>query len=106
MKIRRTVHYINEGQNLAIRRKFNFYNSIKTNNHHKIFTIIFVLICSLKTLSANQKLISPPANLPVEVSVDLYINKIYNINTVDETYQIDGYLEYSWVDERLKFRLP
>lgn len=64
--------------------------------------LTFILSCLFNASSANEKPISPPANLPVEVSVDLYINKIYNINTVDETYQIDGYLEYSWVDERLK----
>jgi hypothetical protein len=56
-----------------------------------------------KAFSINDNQTSPTTNGPVQVSVDLHINKIYNINTVDETYQIDGYLEYSWVDERLKF---
>lgn len=69
---------------------------------YPVFLLIFCLVYSFSAFSANENLIFPPQNLPVEVSVDLYINKIYNINTVDETYQIDGYLEYSWVDERLK----
>jgi len=40
---------------------------------------------------------------PVEVSATLYINKIYNIDSVNETYQIDGYMYYSWIDERVVF---
>lgn len=74
----------------------------KESNLLKTSFIICIFFFSLKTLFADENPINPPANLPVEVSIDLYINKIYNINTVDETYQIDGYLEYSWLDERLK----
>ena len=40
---------------------------------------------------------------PIEVSITLRINKIYNINSVNETYQIDGYLLYSWNDQSAKF---
>jgi len=39
---------------------------------------------------------------PVEVSITVRINKIYNINSVDETYQTDGYLVLTWCDERLR----
>jgi len=46
--------------------------------------------------------ILPPDSL-VEVDANLYINKIYNVNSVEETYQIDGYLEFEWIDERLSF---
>ncbi|WP_340105915.1 hypothetical protein [Rhodohalobacter sp. 8-1] len=46
--------------------------------------------------------IAPPDSL-VEVDANLYINKIYNVNSVEETYQIDGYLEFQWIDERLAF---
>jgi hypothetical protein len=69
---------------------------------YKLQLIMILLFCGISAFSENENLIYPPENLPVEISVDLYINKIYNINTVDETYQIDGYLQYSWVDERLK----
>ena len=62
---------------------------------YPVFLLIFCLVFSISAIYANENLINPPSNLLVEVSVDLYINKIYNINTVDETYQIDGYLEYS-----------
>ena len=47
--------------------------------------------------------ISSITNKPIEVSVTLRINKIYNINSVNETYQIDGYLLYSWNDPKAKF---
>jgi hypothetical protein len=46
--------------------------------------------------------IAPPDTL-VEVDANLYINKIYNVNSVEETYQIDGYLEFEWLDERFSF---
>jgi hypothetical protein len=92
----------NECQNLSIRKKLNFNVCQKSQKLHAALLIVFIILFSFSAFSENENLIFPPKNLPVEVSVDLYINKIYNINTVDETYQIDGYLEYSWVDERLK----
>lgn len=46
--------------------------------------------------------VAPPDSL-VNVDVILYINKIYNVDSVDETYQIDGYLEFVWHDDRLSF---
>ncbi|MDN3663808.1 hypothetical protein ACFFU1_17745 [Algibacter miyuki] len=64
-----------------------------------LFTI--PLCCSF--LYAQQNLKPQTNGAPIEVSVSLRVNKIYNINSVDETYQIDGYMLYSWVDERLKF---
>ena len=45
----------------------------------------------------------PPGNGPVGLSVSIHINNIYNINTVHETYQIDGYLVYRWKDERMGY---
>ena len=33
---------------------------------------------------------------PVEITVDIQINKIYGINTIDETYIVDGYLISYW----------
>lgn len=44
-----------------------------------------------------------PSQRPVKIKVGIYLYKIYDINTVDETFSIDGYLTYSWFDERLKF---
>ena len=82
--------------------QFIFNSKQQNTGIFKVSLVLFFLFFNLKTFSENENLIFPPENLPVEISVDLYINKIYNINTVDETYQIDGYLEYSWVDERLK----
>lgn len=39
---------------------------------------------------------------PVEVTVNIQINKIYGINTVDETYIVDGYLVASWRSPDIK----
>ncbi len=98
----RNAMYNNENHNLT-KKKILYFNSFpKTQIVNVASLIVFMLFFSFSAFSENKNLIFPPENLPVEISVDLYINKIYNINTVDETYQIDGYLEYSWVDERLK----
>lgn len=35
---------------------------------------------------------------PIRIDVEIQINKIYDINTVNETYIIDGYLVANWVD--------
>lgn len=94
--------YNTEYRHLAIQKKLDFFRSQKSKKPYATLLLVIILFCSFKAFSENENLILPPENLPVEISVDLYINKIYNINTVDETYQIDGYLEYSWVDERLK----
>lgn len=68
---------------------------------YKIQLIFLFIFCGISAFSTNENLTSPPENKPLEVTVHLHINKIYNINTVDETYQIDGYLEYSWIDESI-----
>lgn len=67
----------------------------------------FVLVCFFllaPSLSYGQQDIQQHSGAdPVEVSATLYINKIYNIDSVNETYQIDGYMYYSWIDERVVF---
>jgi len=74
----------------------------KERTNFKIQLIFLFILFGINAFSSNEHQTPPPVNTPLEVSVDLHINKIYNINTVDETYQIDGYLEYSWIDERMK----
>lgn len=67
------------------------------------FQLIFLFIfCGVNAFSINENQTPPPGYTPLEVIIHLHINKIYNINTVDETYQIDGYLEYSWKDKSIK----
>lgn len=39
---------------------------------------------------------SAAVQAPVAVDVSLFLNKIYNVNTLDETYQVDGYLVAQW----------
>ena len=40
---------------------------------------------------------------PLDIDIDLALYKIYNINTVTETFDIDGYLTCIWTDERKAF---
>lgn len=68
---------------------------------HLLFIVLLPLLFSFSMRQKNDA--RAPENGPIEVTVTLRINKIYNINSVNETYQIDGYLIYSWVDERAKF---
>lgn len=34
----------------------------------------------------------------IEVAIGVQINKVYNVNTTNETYSIDGYLVAKWID--------
>lgn len=60
----------------------------------------FILLISVHLFAGQeQNLNALTTKKPLEVSVNLRINKIYNINSVNETYQIDGYFMYSWKNE-------
>jgi hypothetical protein len=60
----------------------------------QIITILLVF-CALHALSSPEATLTPPGELPVNVSINMYFNRILNINTIDESYEIDGYLELS-----------
>jgi hypothetical protein len=57
-----------------------------------------ILLLSVQSVVGKQQESSTEKE-PLEISVNLRINKIYNINSVEETYQIDGYLMYTWKNE-------
>jgi len=65
--------------------------------------LFFLLINPFQSFSNDQNIGSQVKEKPIEVSVTLRINKIYQINSVDETYKIDGYILYSWKDGRYSF---
>ena len=72
---------------------------------NRILFIVLLLLPFLQSNSnAKKDVAPPPGSEPLEVSVILRINKIYNINSVNETYQMDGYLTYTWVDKRVGFK--
>ena len=52
---------------------------------------------------AHGQSVPTPATRPVPVQVTLNVNKIYNIDSVNQTYEIDGYLVLLWTDDRLTF---
>jgi hypothetical protein len=66
---------------------------------------ILLLFCALIPVTAqayfvqNSNTLSAPGST-VNVEVQLNINKIYNVDSVNETYQVDGYLQFIWHDER------
>lgn len=63
--------------------------------------ILFIGIYSPR-INASQNLQPPFIDQPLEMQVSFFINKMYNINSVNETYQVDGYLEFVWMDERIR----
>ncbi len=67
-----------------------------------ILFFLLILISSQIQASTDDIQMPPNDNTPVNVDATLFINRIFNINTVDESYQIDGYLLFEWHDERLK----
>ena len=77
------------------------YNS--AINYIRLFVLVCVLLLAPSFLYGQQGIQQHSGADPVEVSATLYINKIYNIDSVNETYQIDGYMYYSWIDERVVF---
>jgi len=72
-------------------------------NLTKYLLLFFVLLSGFSTYAAIDSDVKQPSNDgPLEVTVTLHINKIYNVNSVDETYQVDGYLVFSWQDDSLR----
>lgn len=66
-------------------------------------TLIGVLLALCTTLAhaGSPSTPSPSLEGPVVVDVSIAINKIYEVESVDETYVIDGYLLLGWQDSRL-----
>lgn len=55
------------------------------------------------TLDAAEKLKQPPEALPVVVKVGLYVSNLADINQSSETFDMAGYLFYTWRDGRLAY---
>jgi Neurotransmitter-gated ion-channel ligand binding domain/Neurotransmitter-gated ion-channel transmembrane region len=56
-----------------------------------------------KAKSENLKTI--PSGQPVKVSVGLHISNLADVNQASETFDINGYLMYTWQDKRLAYRV-
>jgi hypothetical protein len=65
--------------------------------------IFWGLISNVQAFEIQDFNVLAPPDSVVEVDVIFYINKVYNVDSVAETYQIDGYLVFVWQDERLSF---
>lgn len=73
-------------------------------------TLILTLIISLpcgRLLAQSQITDSDrvPLPRPVHITAVIDLFKVYDINTVDETFKVDGYFSYSWHDDRMKYDL-
>lgn len=67
-----------------------------------LFLFLFSLFgLQLFAVDQSASIIPPPQELPVVIYPSLFINRIYNINTVTESFEMDGYLECTWQDKRL-----
>lgn len=72
--------------------------SIQINRWIGIVLIVLAVFYS-KTVAGRQLSEmwgKPPTQKPVQIDINIQINKIYEINSLDETYQIDGYLVAGW----------
>lgn len=89
--------------------KFKLQNLPEKDQTMKAYNLIIFLLAifSLPRVSAiAQTAPTPPkedANKPVEIAIAVDINKIYDINTINKTYNIDGYITATWLDKRLAF---
>lgn len=45
-----------------------------------------------------------PTNLPIKVSIGLYLSNLAQIDQTSETFDAAGYLMYSWRDDRLAYK--
>ncbi|MEZ0004709.1 hypothetical protein ABH942_000052 [Flavobacterium sp. 28YEA47A] len=62
-----------------------------------LFFLLFVLIPKNTEASETNK----KNTAPIEAAVSIHLNKIYDINSVNQTYMIDGYLVLAWHDPNL-----
>lgn len=68
--------------------------------------LLFVLFLVQPSWAVTPAAPRPNAGGPVKVAVDTVVNKIYQIDTIAESYTIDAYLTLTWNDPRLADLLP
>ena len=96
--------FANAIQDIAPSRlKIKLKNAVLINCAIIFFACQLVCFPAIGYASEAKHIIPPDSLHPIELSISLHINNIYNINTLHETYQVDGYLVYTWFDSRMKF---
>ncbi|WP_447637325.1 hypothetical protein [Flavobacterium microcysteis] len=63
---------------------------------------LFLLLFALQPKNIQASEIVKKNTAPIEVAVSIHLNKIYDINSVNQTYMIDGYLVLAWHDPNLE----
>jgi hypothetical protein len=73
----------------------------------RLFGLLVLLALFFAPLSSNADtdLSALPPTLPVKVSVGLHVSNLGNVNQASETFEMNGYLLYSWKDPRLAFQV-
>lgn len=65
--------------------------------HRILIVIAFIIILGIKIFSEQVQLNNSADYRDIIcISVKLYINKIYDIDTINESFSVDGYLTMSW----------
>lgn len=73
----------------------------KTCRLNRAAFIISVLLSLTKGYGqTGMEMPNTPTKGPTEVAVTIDINKIYNVNALEESFEVDGYLVLSWRDVR------
>jgi hypothetical protein len=81
--------------------KINILNNYKMKFPTRILCI-FLLLLSVLSVKGRQQQNASTEKEPLEIAWNLRINKIYDINSVQETYKIDGYFVYIWKNAQAK----
>lgn len=68
--------------------------------HFYFYTTISFLFGGILNGFGINDTINHQKEKPYEIKIQINVNKIYGINTMDETYIIDGYLVAIWNDQR------
>lgn len=68
--------------------------------------MLLILLFSIESLTSQDKSSENPIKSKMNIKVKLFINKIYNIDALNESFSIDGYLVMSWITNTNNFKEP
>ncbi|WP_281541558.1 hypothetical protein [Maribacter aestuarii] len=103
-KIRKKLTYNNKPSKY-LHHDFGNIDTISIKGGFKRYNVLFFLLITQSYVDGKQNNTMQVEKLPIEVDITLQINRIYNINSVDETYKVDGCFFYKWRSEQAKLRI-
>ncbi len=74
----------------------------------RFYVVLIWCICFMSSAwSATSPIIqAPPGDKPTEIRITLNINKIFNVQPINESYEVDAYLALEWNDPRAAAIIP